>query len=100
MLRPQGDSKPESTDGKLHCYPDHPGESTHEHARSDTGSPPGARLVAQVDPVEAALADALHRAARAEQWDVVQLVTDELRARRDARASTSNVVRLPVGGRS
>ena len=39
-----------------------------------------------VDPVDEALADALQRAARAEAWSTVEVLTNELRARREARA--------------
>jgi hypothetical protein len=49
-------------------------------------SPPLDRQVGSgPDPIEAALAEALHRAARAEAWDAVQALTAELRARREAR---------------
>jgi hypothetical protein len=44
-----------------------------------------------VDPVEAALADALTRAAQAGEWGVVETLSRELTARREARA---NVVQL------
>jgi hypothetical protein len=44
-----------------------------------------------VAPVEAALADALTRAAQAEQWGTVETLARELTARRKARA---NVVQL------
>jgi hypothetical protein len=43
------------------------------------------------DPVEAALADALTKAAVAGQWSVVEVLTGELKARRGAR---TNVVSL------
>ena len=39
------------------------------------------------DPVEAALADALTRAASAGQWDAVATLARELQARREARAA-------------
>jgi len=42
--------------------------------------------LAQPDAVERAIADALLRASRAEAWDTVRALTDELRARRAARA--------------
>ena len=53
-----------------------------------------------VDPVEAALADALQRAAVAGQWSTVEVLSRELEARRVAReareaserAATGNVV--------
>jgi hypothetical protein len=38
------------------------------------------------DAVEVALAEAIHRAAKAEQWSTVEVLTNELRARRDSRA--------------
>lgn len=41
--------------------------------------------MAQGDPVEEALAQALLRASRDGAWDAVQALTDELRARRAAR---------------
>jgi hypothetical protein len=47
--------------------------------------------VGDLDPVEAALAEALRRAALAGAWDAVQALTIELRTRREARAK---VVRL------
>lgn len=40
-----------------------------------------------VDPVEAALADALTRAAQAGQWATVETLSRELQARREARAA-------------
>lgn len=42
--------------------------------------------MAQVDVVEQALAEALHRASRDGAHDVVKALVDELRARRAARA--------------
>ena len=42
--------------------------------------------MAQVDPIEAALAEALLRASRDGAWDAAQALVDELRARRSARA--------------
>jgi hypothetical protein len=39
-----------------------------------------------VDPVEAALADALTRAAAAQQWTTIEVLSRELQARREARA--------------
>ena len=41
---------------------------------------------AEADPIEAALADALRRAAIAGAWDSAAALTAELRARREARA--------------
>jgi hypothetical protein len=49
--------------------------------------------VANGDPVEAALAGALTRAAQAGEWGVVETLSRELTARRAARA---NVVPLDV----
>ena len=49
--------------------------------------------MANHDPVEAALADALTRASAAGQWDVVTTIARELQARREARA---NVVDLEI----
>ncbi len=61
------------------------GSDTEEH-----GGPPEltgvGHVLAQGDPIEEALADALHRAARDRAWDAVQALTDEIRARRAARA--------------
>jgi hypothetical protein len=39
-----------------------------------------------MDPVQAALAEALRRAALAGEWGTVQALTSELRARREAHA--------------
>jgi hypothetical protein len=50
----------------------------------EAGACPGA--VPSSDPVEAALADALQRAALAGAWDAVAALTAELRGRREARA--------------
>ena len=38
------------------------------------------------DPIEAALADALGRAAAASQWSTVEILSRELQARREGRA--------------
>ena len=53
---------------------------------------------APADPVETALADALTRAAAAEQWEVVQQLARELEARRTA-CSASNVVKLDAANK-
>jgi hypothetical protein len=47
--------------------------------------------MANHDPVEVALADALTRASAAEQWNVVSTLTRELQARREARAGVVNL---------
>jgi integrase len=54
-----------------------PQEATAGQSRGNRSTP---------DPVEEALAEALLRASRAEAWDAVKALTDELRARRAARA--------------
>jgi len=43
------------------------------------------------DPVETALADALTRATEAGQWTVVETLSRELTARREARAQVVNL---------
>jgi hypothetical protein len=43
--------------------------------------------VSQSDPVEAALAEAVSLAARASQWETVNVLSRELAARRLARVS-------------
>ena len=66
--------------------------SAHEGPRDEGGGRATAdNVAAQVDAVEAALADALQRAALAGAFDAVAAITAELKARREARA---NVVRL------
>jgi len=61
----------------------------HEEERGEHGGPPLAHAVGQaVDVVEAALAEALTRAAAAGAFDTVAALTAELRARREARAGT------------
>ena len=60
--------------------------------RSDVSRREGDRDGDRVDPVEAALADALTKAAAAERWDVVAQLARELEARRLTRAA--NVVVL------
>jgi hypothetical protein len=54
-----------------------------------------------VDPVEAALAEALHRASRAEDWATVKALVEELRARRAALAGVVSLEaeRTKRGGR-
>lgn len=42
--------------------------------------------LAQPDPIEAALGEALLRASRDGAWDAAQAIVDELRARRAARS--------------
>ncbi len=54
---------------------------------------PDRRLTDAVDPVDAALSEALSRASAAGEWPVVALLAGELQARRLARAAT-NVVAL------
>ena len=67
-------------------------------------NPPGVgHVLAQADEVEKALAEALLRASRAEAWDAVRALTDELRARRAARAGVVDLeaerARRDRGGR-
>jgi len=45
-----------------------------------------------IDPVEAALADALRRAAEAGQWSTVEVLAKELEARREAQARKAPAV--------
>jgi hypothetical protein len=46
---------------------------------------------AAVDVIEAALADALRRAAAAQQWTTVDVLSRELQARREARGAVVNL---------
>jgi hypothetical protein len=59
-------------------------------------SEPNVTGVAESDPVEAALAEALTRAAAAGQWGTVETLSRELQARRESRA---NVVQLDAARR-
>ena len=43
-------------------------------------------VTAEIDPIEAALGEALKHAASAAQWGTVAALAAELRARREARA--------------
>ena len=59
----------------------------------DSGDPRDAKLASNVDvdPVEHALADALRKAANASQWSVVEILSRELGARREARAGVVDI---------
>jgi flavin-binding protein dodecin len=46
------------------------------------------------DPIEAALAEAFKRASDAGDWATVRVLVAELEARRKARESSGNVVRI------
>lgn len=89
MRRPQGDSNrdpvsPTPPDGVISRKLDTPSSTTAHGGPPETvgvGQP-----LAQVDPIEAALAEALLRASRDGAWDAAQALVDELRARRSARA--------------
>lgn len=73
----------------------------HEGVLGEHGGPPVAHALGQADPVEAALADALQRAALVGAWDAVQVLTSELRARREARAGVTSLdaARAKRGGK-
>jgi hypothetical protein len=62
-------------------------EAEEEPPEPDEGpsDPPAGPSRLAPDPVDVALGDAIHRAARAEAWSTVEVLTAELRARREAR---------------
>ena len=68
----------------------------HPTTRTDLEQPRVVRSVDQSDPIEAALADALTKAAAAARFDVVAQLAKELEARRSAR---SGVVDLEAEAR-
>jgi hypothetical protein len=68
------------------------------HEAAPIQDPPGAFSNEAVDVVEAALAEALLRAAHAGQWEIVSQLARELDARRMARSAT-NVMKLPPRNR-
>jgi hypothetical protein len=86
------------------------GNSAERDARADTSAHEGPRdespgratadnAMAQGDPVEAALADALTRAAAAGAFEAVAAITTELRARREARLGSWCSTRSVPGAR-
>jgi hypothetical protein len=78
------DSKNEPTSKETGKSPN-PGGSGHEWQREEPPTGQSAGNEAAVDVVEAALADALRRAAEAGAFDAVAALTAELKARREAR---------------
>lgn len=89
-LRPQGDSKGKPADAEQHGSVIPAPADTPSDAERHAGppDPPGVgHDLAQVDPIEQALAEALLRASRDHAWDAAQALVDELRARRAARGS-------------
>jgi hypothetical protein len=54
-------------------------------AREHEGPTEQAKLGHVIDPVEAAIADALTKATAAREWQVVSQLANELQARREAR---------------
>jgi hypothetical protein len=87
------DSKPEPAAVEGESVLGHEAEEAAERGQKEAKSATaGRRAIASearalpIDPVEQALSEALLRASRAEAWDTVQILTEELRARRTARA--------------